>query len=99
MTMNSINLTTIGYGLLALVAGSAFTWCGWVTIAISDRPSETSVYRIVETAAPYIRDKKAIESRLERIATFERQLGEVIRQNTAAINSLRVELTRLSASR
>ena len=75
----------------ALVAGGV-SWASWCTSQITNRPSRTQVNEMIQTQAPYVQDRKAIEERLNRLD----DLGRVIERNTEAINLLRVEIARES---
>lgn len=91
---NSINLSKIAWGLLAILMTGALSWCAWVTAGMMDRPDTAGVYKIVETAAPYTRDKAAIDAKLDHVKQVEAKLAEVIEKNTDAINHLRVEIVK-----
>lgn len=93
-SFNAIRDRLFNYLLTGFIAGcsSFFIWSG---SAILDRPTRDEVTDMIETQAPYIRDKRAIDDRLQSMEMIERELAEVIRRNTDAIVALRLQLAKL----
>lgn len=78
----------------ALVGGS-ICFNGWVTTRLLATPTLTETRTMIETEAPYNKDKKLVDAQLQRLAFVESKFSEVISRNTDAINALRVELAGL----
>ena len=81
--------------LLGLICAGAITWCGWMTKEVVDKPTIDEVRHLIETSAPYVKDKGTIEARLDQVAKLEDRLSLVIDRNTEAINALRVEIAKM----
>lgn len=81
--------------MLGMICAGAITWCGWVTNEVANKPTAEEVRQLIETAAPYVKDKGTIEARLEQVAKLEDRLSLVIDRNTEAINALRVEIAKM----
>ena len=87
----------VAWTLLFSLGAGAVTWCTWATLEIVDRPNKTEVRRMVTSEAPYLADRAVILKELGRLESIEDKLTQVIQNNTAAINDLRVQLAKIEA--
>lgn len=77
-----------------IVLAGALAFIGWVTIAVNERPDRTEVLGLIETAAPYMRDRNMILSTLEDSKETNSRLTEAIDNNTKVIIRLQAVLER-----
>ena len=91
VTLEKIIAYLISSAVAALIAFNV-----WAAKEMTSRPTRDDVMLMLETQAPYIEDRKAIFDRMETMGKMEGLISSVIRQNTEAINSLKVEIAKLS---
>lgn len=72
-------------GLCSLLVAGACTWSGWVTARASDSLNREEVRELISVENPYLQDRKFLEAQIQ-------QMNLVIKNNTEAINALRLEL-------
>lgn len=84
-------------GLCGVVGIGAVSFCGWVTLAIIERPVTAEVRRLIEAEAPYKADRAYIMGSIQQTIEDRKAFTAAFKDNTSAINALRVEIAGLKA--
>lgn len=77
----------------AIILAGALGFIGWTTVAISERPDRTEVINLIETSAPYLRDRNMILKTLQDAKEANGRLTEAIDSNTRAVIKLEAVLS------
>jgi len=82
------------WAITALVGGGV-GWASWATLKLQDCVTKDEVVEIVQTAAPYVEDRKMIQQQIESSLETRAEFSRTIQRNTDAINALRVQLAKM----
>ena len=87
------------FAVIGVVLTGGVAWAAWSTMAIVDRPSRDEVRRLIDTNAPYIKDRSLIMSAVEESKENSKALREAIQSNTQAVIELRAVIESLKRER
>ncbi len=82
----------VAWGLVTFAFLTVMSMLGWLAFEVMDRPNRVEVERMIETHAPYIKDREMIRAAMSDMKETNKAIKEALDNNTKVITRLDVSL-------